>query len=121
MMPALIPMMRPSPGERTLRFVGDSMRFEVKDREGRSPAKGWRAFLRTTLGRADALRREILQAHTTGLSLGGAAWRDLPMYEGAQAWSLELPLAEPGYFKAKAYLMDERGWQHWPTGADLGI
>ena len=77
-MPALIPMMRPSPGERTLRFVGDSMRFEVKDREGRSPAKGWRAFLRTTLGRADALRREVLQAHTKGLPLGGAAWRDLP-------------------------------------------
>lgn len=53
--------------------------------------------------------------------MGGAAWRDLPMREEASGWVLELPVAEPGYFKAKAYLMDERGWQHWPDGPDLGI
>jgi predicted glycogen debranching enzyme len=121
MTPALIPIMTPPPGEQMLRFVGDHVRFAIKARDGRSSSRGWRAFLRTTLGRADALRREILQAHTKGLPMGGAAWRDLPMYEGNGDWSLELPLAEPGYFKAKAYLMDERGWQHWPEGADLGI
>jgi predicted glycogen debranching enzyme len=120
-MQPLVPIMTPPPGERFLRFVGDHVRFTIKDRAGRSPDKAWRAFLRTTLGRADALRREILQAHTKGLSLGGAAWRDLPMNEDGQGWSLELPVVEPGYFKAKAYLMDERGWQHWPEGADLGI
>ena len=32
----------------------------------------------------------------------------------AEGWELELPLAEPGFFKAKAYLLDQRGWQHWP-------
>jgi predicted glycogen debranching enzyme len=117
----MIPIMTPPPGERLLRFVGDHVRFAVKDRSGRSPEKGWRAFLRTTLGRADTLRREILQAHTKGLALGGAAWRDLPMHEDGQGWSLELPVAEPGYFKAKAYLMDERGWQLWPDGGDIGI
>ena len=36
-------------------------------------------------------------------------------------WSLELPLAEAGYFKAKAYLIDPQGWQHWPDGPDVGI
>ena len=113
--------MTPAPGERLLRFVGDHVRFGVKDRGGRPSTKGWRAFLRTTLGRADALRREILQAHTKGLPMGGAAWRDLPMREEAGGWTLELPVAEPGYFKAKAYLMDERGWQHWSEGPDLGI
>ncbi len=34
---------------------------------------------------------------------------------------LELPLTEPGYFKAKAYLIDPQGWQHWPDGPDVGI
>jgi len=113
--------MTPAPGERLLRFVGDHVRFTVKDRAGRPPTKGWTAFLRTTLGRANALRREILQAHTRGLPLGGTAWRDLPMREDSQGWSLDLPIAEPGYFRAKAYLMDERGWQHWPDGPDFGI
>ena len=32
-----------------------------------------------------------------------------------------MPLAEVGYFKAKAYLLDVKGWQHWPDGADVGI
>src|SRR3954469_5584625 len=122
-MQSLVPIMTPAPGEGLLRFVGDHLRLALRDRGGRAlpQAGNWRAFLRTTVGRADALRREILEAHTKGLPLGGAAWRDLPMREDGQGWSLELPLAEPGYFKAKAYLMDERGWQHWPEGADLGI
>ena len=32
-----------------------------------------------------------------------------------------MPLAEVGWFKAKAYLLDEKNWQHWPDGADVGI
>lgn len=120
-MQSLVPVMTPPPGERLLRFVGDHVRFTIRDRAGQFPGKAWRAYLRTTLGRADALRREILQAHTKGLPLGGAAWRDLPMQHDGQGWFLDLPVAEPGYFKAKAYLMDERGWQHWPEGADAGI
>jgi hypothetical protein len=36
-----------------------------------------------------------------------------------EGWHLELPLAEVGYFKAKAYLVDPRGWQHWPDGRDI--
>jgi glycogen debranching enzyme len=40
--------------------------------------------------------------------------------EGSR-WVLELPLAEVGYFKAKAYLVDPQGWQHWPEGPDVGI
>ncbi len=113
--------MTPAPGDRLQRFVGDRFRFALKDRDGRVPANGWRARLRTNLGRAEVLRREIIQAHTQGLPLAGAAWRDIPMRETDGGWSLELPLAEPGYFKAKAYLVDPRGWQHWPAGPDAGI
>ena len=120
-MPILIPEMEPRPGQRLQRFVGDRIRFSICDRHGGPPAQGWRALLRTNLGRADLLRREILESHTRGLPPAGASWRDLPMVQDGQGWSLELPLAEVGYFKAKAYLVDPRGWQHWPEGRDFGV
>jgi starch synthase (maltosyl-transferring) len=120
-MQTLVPIMTPATGERLKRFVGDSLRFTLKDAQGRRPPQGWRAVLRTNLGRADLLRREIIEAHTRGLPLAGASWRDLPMQPHGDGWSLELPLAEVGYFKAKAYLVDPRGWQYWPDGPDFGI
>ena len=36
-------------------------------------------------------------------------------------WELKLPMAEVGHFKAKAYLLDQKNWQIWPEGADVGI
>jgi predicted glycogen debranching enzyme len=113
--------MTPAPGERLQRFVGDRVRFTLRTRAGSGPAKGWSARLRTNLGRAEVLRREIIQAHAKGLPLAGASWRDLPMKADADGWSLDLPLTEAGYFKAKAYLVDSKGWQHWPEGPDAGI
>ena len=41
--------------------------------------------------------------------------------KNADGWQIELPLAEVGYFKAKPYLLDEKDWQHWPDGSDVGI
>ena len=55
-------------------------------------------------------------------------WRALPgmicrcAYDGAE-WSLELPLIEPGYFKAKAYLARSAGLAAlagWPGHRHLG-
>ena len=120
-MEIIVPLMAPAPGERQLRFVGDRVRFVLKDRNGRRPPPGWSARLRTNLGRAEVLRREIIESHTHGLPLAGASWRDLPLREENGEWSLELPLAEVGYFKAKAYFIDPKGWQHWPDGPDAGI
>ncbi|HXT12834.1 MAG TPA: amylo-alpha-1,6-glucosidase [Candidatus Angelobacter sp.] len=114
--------MSPAPGERLLRFVGDRVRFTLRDGEGRTRRKGWSARLRTNLGRAVLLRQEIIHAHAKGVPLAGASWCDLPMREdGEGGWSLELAVADVGFFKAKAYLLDEKGWQHWPDGADVGI
>ena len=112
-------LMTPAVGERQLRFVGDRMVFTLATR--RPDARLWRARLRTNLGRAAVLRREIISAHAGGGPPHGAAWRDIPMVPTAAGWSLELPLAEPGFFKAKAYLLDEQNWQHWPDGPDAGI
>src|ERR1700743_1966320 len=117
----IVPVMSPAPGERLLRFVGDRVRFTLKPRDGRPRPKGWCARLRTNLGRAEVLRREIIQAHAAGLPIAGDSWCDLPMREDGDSWWLELPLAEVGFFKAKPYLLDEKGWQHWPDGADVGI
>ncbi len=112
--------MSPAPGERMLRFVGDRVRFTLKDPTGKR-REGWCARLRTNLGRAEVLRREIIEAHAKGEPLAGASWCDLPMREDGDGWSLELPLAEVGFFKSKAYLLDEKGWQHWPDGPDVGL
>ena len=110
--------MTPAPGERLLRFVGDRVRFTLRAGAERS---GWRTLLRTNLGRAAARRREIISAHAGGAVAAGASWRDVPMQKNGGAWEIELPLAETGCFKAKAYLLDEKNWQHWPDGADVGI
>jgi predicted glycogen debranching enzyme len=112
--------MTPAPGERLLRFVGDKIRFTLRDKKN-SAQKKFRAFLRTNLGRADARRREIISAHAGGATFAGESWRDLPMQKNGDVWEIEFPLAEVGYFKAKAYLLDEKKWQHWPDGPDIGI
>jgi glycogen debranching enzyme len=119
-MQPMVPVMSPAPGERLLRFVGDFLQFQLKTPAG-AAVKGWQARLRTNIGRAEVLRREILQAHTHGLALAGASWRDLPMSETGDGWAIDVPLGEVGYFKGKAYLVDPRGWQHWPEGSDVGI
>jgi predicted glycogen debranching enzyme len=113
--------MVPAPGDRLRRFVGDVVRFRVQARaDGLRPA-AWSGRLRTNLGRAEVLRQEILEAHAQGASPAGKSWHDIVMRENDGGWEVELPLAEPGFFRAKAYLLDERGWQHWPVGADVGI
>jgi len=110
--------MEPAPGERLLRFVGDRVHFTLRAGAERA---GWRALLRTNLGRAAARRREIIAAHAGGAAAAGASWRDVPMKKTADGWQIELPLAEVGCFKAKAYLLDDKNWQHWPEGGDAGI
>ena len=110
--------MTPKPGERLARFVGDQVHFALRDD---AVLDGWRALLRTNLGRAAALRREIIAAHAGGPGHAGASWRDLPMQKNGAGWEIKLPLAEVGFFKAKSYLLDPKGWQYWPEGPDVGI
>ena len=113
--------MTPAPGERLRRFVGDKVRFALRDGKSSGSKSGRRALLRTNLGRGAARRREIIAAHAGGATPAGASWRDVPMRKTADGWEIELLLAETGCFKAKAYLLDEKNWQHWPDGPDVGI
>jgi len=112
--------MTPTPGERLLRFVGDKISFQLRAGGG-GAQNNFRARLRTNLGRAAARRQEILSAHAGRAVVANSSWRDVPMQPTAEGWAIELPLAEVGYFQAKAYLLDEKNWQHWPDGADAGI
>jgi predicted glycogen debranching enzyme len=115
-------LMTPAPGARLLHFVGDRIAFALHDDlSSPAPPEGWRAFLRTNLGRAAYIRQDIIQAHSGRLGLAARVWRDIPMQWRDGAWRLECILTEVGFFKAKAYAMDARGWQHWPDGPDCGV
>ena len=108
--------MTPALGERLVRYVGDRVRFALRD-----PGNHRRGLLRTNLGRAAARRREIIAAHAGAPGAAGISWHDVPMQKNGGVWEIELPLAEVGFFKAKPYLLDAKGWQHWPDGPDIGI
>ncbi|HEY1788862.1 MAG TPA: amylo-alpha-1,6-glucosidase, partial [Verrucomicrobiae bacterium] len=113
--------MSPAPGERILRFVGDKIRFSIRDGANTPAGNGCRGFLRTNLGRATVRRREIIHSHAMGAAFADESWRDVPMQKNGDAWEIEFPLAESGYFSAKPYLLDSNRWQHWPDGPDAGI
>lgn len=112
-------VMTPATGGRLLRFVGDRVRFRL-EAVGGVPA-GWSARLRTNLGRAAVLRDEIVATRSGGRTFAGASWRDVPMRAVEGGWEVELPLAEVGWFRSKAYAVDEKGRQRWPGGDDIGI
>jgi predicted glycogen debranching enzyme len=114
-------LQQPAPGERLVRFVGDRLRFSLRAGPSGSLPPGWRACLRTNLGRADVVRAEIIASVESQRPPTLAAWRDLPLPSHSDEWVAELPLAEAGWFEAKAYAVDPRGWQHWPDGPNVGL
>ena len=113
--------MTPATGDRVLRFVGDRLRFSLRTANGQPLPPGWRALLRTNLGRAQALRHEIIHSYPSKPPLAGAMWHDIPLQPHGAEWSRELTLAETGYFRAKAYALDPQGCQHWADGSDVGV
>ena len=118
-MPKLL--MYPGPGERLSRFVGDRVRFSLRNAESSVQPKGWQAALRTNLGRAARMRDEFITSVQARRPPTHLAWRDIPLTWQDGEWAVELPVTEVGYFQAKAYARDPNGWQHWPEGADIGI
>src|SRR3989441_918253 len=120
-MTALRLEMSPATGERLLRFVGDRIRFKLLSADGKPLPDRWRGLLRANLGRGSVLREEIVTSRGGEIAMSGASWRDIRMRREGNEWSLELTLTEVGYFKAKAYAVDPKGWQVWPEGPDAGL
>src|SRR5437763_15942048 len=108
--------MSPAPGERLLRFVGDTIRFTLRTVEGQPLPPGFQARLRTNLGRAALVQREVVQSYSAKIPIAGGSWRDVPLREEQGQWTIELTLTEVGFFKAKAYALDPAGHQYWPEG-----
>ena len=114
--------MTPPTGGRLKAYQGDPIQFTVRHSQSRSDlAPGWRAFLRTTLLQGDRLIDEIVDAHRSDRPQRDLAWADLPMRPAGDGWRLDFTLTEIGYFKAKAYLVDPQGRQHWPQGDNFGV
>ena len=115
------PLMTPATGSRLLKFVGDRVRFSLRAAHGAFPG-GSRPLLRTNLGKAATLRREIISSHAGKRPLSISFWRDIPLEPQADgSWTIDLPLTEVGYFNAKCYVVDPQGFQVWPDGPDLGL
>ena len=112
--------MVPPPGERLVRYVGDRLRFTLRLEKG-NESSATKAFLRTNLGRAAALRREIIESLDAVRPLAGESWRDVPLRFVDGEWIVEFALAEVGFFQAKAYCVDARGRQIWTAGDNVGI
>jgi starch synthase (maltosyl-transferring) len=113
-------IMDPAPGERLVRFVGDRIRFSLQTPQGL--AKGWRALLRTNLGKAERLRQEMIATHAGKNPMSIAFWRDVPLQEQPSGeWAIELPLTDVGFYSAKPYVLDPQGQQFWPDGPDAGV
>jgi starch synthase (maltosyl-transferring) len=113
-------IMIPAPGERLLRFVGDRIRFCLRTPQGF--AKGWRALLRTNLGKADRLRQDIIATHAGKNPMSIAFWRDVPLQEQPSGeWAIEMPLTDVGFYSAKPYVLDPQGRQFWPEGPNAGV
>lgn len=109
--------MQPPPGHRLVRHVGDRLLINLH-----GVPDGWIARVRTNVGRAEKRREELVGAHFAPHPVANASWRDIPMRsKGSGVWVLEIPTTEVGFFKAKPFALDPEGFQHWPTGPDIGI
>ncbi len=112
--------MTPAPGERLVRFVGDRIRFSLRAPQGFG--QGWRAMLRTNLGKAERLRQEVVSTHAGKSPISIAFWRDVPLQPQADgSWAIELPLTDVGFFNAKPYVLNPQGRQFWPEGPNAGV
>jgi starch synthase (maltosyl-transferring) len=113
--------MVPGPGAHLLHYVGDRVRFVLTTADGRPLPAGWQVRLRTNLGRANAMRHELIAARGGLAPYAGGSWRDIVMDREGDQWVLDLPLTEIGPFRAKAYALDPERRQHWPPGHDIAI
>ncbi|MDA7657690.1 glycogen debranching enzyme N-terminal domain-containing protein [Verrucomicrobia bacterium] len=113
--------MIPMAGERQVCFVGDRLTFELAVEGEGLDLDRCVACLRTTIGSGSILNGEIVRAFESSAPVSHAAWQDITMEPTPTGFRLSLLLAEPGFFRAKAYLVGNDGLQRWPDGDDFGV
>ena len=109
----------PAPGTARLFFQGDTVRLELSLN---IPMVGT-AWVRTNLGRAALIRREIIAAVDKSQPSLAKEWFDLPMHPcGENRFAITLPLTEVGYFQAKCFYMQTgHATPFWPEGDNCKI
>jgi starch synthase (maltosyl-transferring) len=113
--------MTPAAGECQVAYVGDWAQFEIRPNDPIHQPETHTAFLRTNLGRAEVLQKEIVQRTSGKNALALFSWQDIPMEWQDDRWVIRIPLAQVGYFRAKPYLLDQGHHQIWPEGKDSGL
>ncbi len=104
----------PAPGNTSVYFCGDCVRFILTLS---LPHEG-SAFIRTNLGRAAVSRREILaRVEHDDIKLD-EGWYDIKMRPmNSTRFEIVLPLYETGHFQAKCFFLPQKtGTPVWPCG-----
>jgi starch synthase (maltosyl-transferring) len=109
----------PSAGQRLLRFRGDELTFRL---ELSAPVRG-RAFVRTNLGHARTIRREIIDQVEHNVPRMGRDWFDIAMEPAGQGrFEAVIGLDEVGHFEAKCLFLPEKSNEPlWPDGPNTAI
>lgn len=109
----------PAPGQRMVKFCGDTVNFRLNLTAARSGA----AWVRTNIGQSKIIRKEIIQQVDAGESPLGRAWYDIPMRQiDALTFEALLPLCENGHFEAKCFFIpDGDTVPLWPGGSNTII
>ncbi|MDE2657722.1 MAG: amylo-alpha-1,6-glucosidase, partial [Verrucomicrobiota bacterium] len=115
----LTPTLQPAPGSQHLRFVGDTIRFELS--LAQTTTTPLKVRLRTTLGQAREVLRSIIEPVESGSTPTDEGWRDLEMSPDGGAWHIDVALNQVGFFKATAHVRDASGFQHWVEGENITI
>lgn len=108
----------PAPGARVLKCAGDILEIKLS-----SAGSAGRAFVRTNIGRAHIMRREIIEHTDNARPYLAADWHDIEMTRGADgSYRVCIPLADAGFFLAKAFFLpDGATAPQWPDGDNIQV
>ncbi|WP_054033387.1 amylo-alpha-1,6-glucosidase [Desulfatitalea tepidiphila] len=109
----------PAPGSHILRFRGDMIHLHLHV----APSPAGAAYVRTNLGKARIIRREIIRNIEFNEAPQARDWYDIPMIQtGEGHYEVSLPLNEVGHFEAKClFLPEDRNEPLWPPGSNTAI
>ena len=109
----------PEPGTHLIKFKGDTITFTLDLNDTLSG----RAWLRTNLGQAGVIRKEIIRAITHDEPLLGHGWYDIPMVPvNSRSFKITLGVHETGHFEAKClFLPIHEKTPIWPPGDNVAI
>ena len=106
----------PTPGNRLVKFCGDQIVFKLT----LPGAHDGNAWIRTNIGQAHIIRREIIDQVEQDKTPLGRAWFDIPMTRiDGQTFTATLPLFESGHFEAKCFFLPrDETTPVWPPGTN---